>query len=244
VQQCHLKNLPGQLAVLAVAGLLLVDQRRQKGSASSSLERAAQSHTDLDVPQDGLLMRFTGVVAPALSELIRVEDIPRIRAAESFDGFFSREYRSVLGLAIVLSGRRAVAEELTQDAFLAAFRDWDRVGRLDNPGAWVRRVVANRSVSVFRRTVAEAKALILFNSQPRRDMAPELDDSMDLWREVRRLPRRQAQVVALTYLDDLPRRQVAEILECGEETVKTHLERARNTLAGRLKASREDRHGR
>ena len=173
-----------------------------------------------------------------------MEDIPIVRGVENFDGFFRREYRAVLGLAIVLSGRRSVAEELTQEAFLATFRNWERVGRLDNPGAWVRRVVANRSVSAFRRTVAEAKALLRFNSHARRDIAPELDDSMDVWREVRRLPRRQAQVVALTYFDDLPRREVAEMLGCSEETVKTHLERARSALAGRLTAPREDRHGR
>ena len=173
-----------------------------------------------------------------------MEDIPVVRGVENFDGFFRREYRAVLGLAIVLSGSRSVAEELTQEAFLATFRHWERVGRLDNPGAWVRRVVANRSVSAFRRSMAEAKALLRLNSHARRDIATELDDTMAVWREVRRLPRRQAQVVALTYFDDLPRREVAEILGCSEETVKTHLDRARNALAARLTATREDRHGR
>ncbi len=180
----------------------------------------------------------------ALSELVRVEDIPVVRGVESFDAFFRREYRAVLGLAMVLTRSRPVAEELTQEAFLATFRHWERVGRLDNPGAWVRRVVANRSVSTFRRSSAEAKALLRLNSHARRAISTDLDDGMDVWREVRRLPRRQAQVVALTYFADLPRREVAEILGCSEETVKTHLERARGTLAGRLTTSSEDRHGR
>jgi len=173
-----------------------------------------------------------------------VEEIPVVRVVENFDSFFRREFRAVLGLAIALSRSRSVAEELTQEAFLATFRHWERVGRLDNPGAWVRRVVANRSVSTFRRTAAEAKALLQLDSRPRDNVALELVEGLDVWREVRRLPRRQAQVVALTYIDDLPRREVAEILGCSEETVKTHLERARSTLAGRLMTMREDRHGR
>lgn len=173
-----------------------------------------------------------------------MEDIPVVRGVESFDAFFRREYRAVLGLAMVLTRNRPVAEELTQEAFLATFRHWERVGRLDNPGAWVRQVVANRSVSTFRRSAAEAKALLRLNSHARRAGATEPDDGVDVWREVRRLPRRQAQVVALTYFADLPRREVAEILGCSEETVKTHLERARRTLAGRLTRVREDRHGR
>ena len=72
----------------------------------------------------------------------------------------------------------------------------------------------------------------------------ELDDGLDVWNEVRRLPRRQAQVVALTYLDDLSRSAVAEILDCGEETVETHLERARRTLASRLEAPKGGSDGR
>lgn len=161
-------------------------------------------------------------------------DVPIVRGVEDFERFFRGEYRAVLGLAIVLSGSRSAGEELTQDAFLVTFREWERVGRLDNPGAWVRRIVANRSVSRFRRVAAETRALLRLNSQTRRVGHMELDDGLDVWREVRKLPRRQAQVVALTYLDDLPRREVAEILDCGEETVKTHLERARRTLASRL----------
>lgn len=173
-----------------------------------------------------------------------MEDIPIVRGVESFDEFFRREYRAVLGLAIVLSRSRPVAEELTQDAFLATFRHWDRVGRLDSPGGWVRRVVANRSVSTFRRAAAEGKARLRYQSRAHRSVSRELAGDLDVWNEVRRLPRRQAQVIALTYLDDLPRREVAEILGCSEETVKTHLERARKTLAAKLKTPNEAPYGR
>lgn len=177
-------------------------------------------------------------------ERVRVGDVPVVRGVEDFERFFRSEYRAILGLAIVLSGSRSAGEELTQDAFLVTFREWERVGRLDNPGAWVRRIVANRSVSRFRRAAAETKALFRLSSETRRESLLELDDGLDVWREIRRLPRRQAQVIALTYLDDLPRSAVAEILDCGEETVKTHLERARRTLANRLTPPTEGSDGR
>lgn len=183
------------------------------------------------------------MVASTASELIGVEDIPVVRGVESYEEFFRREYRAVHGLAVVLSKSRPVAEELTQEAFLAAFRQWDRVGRLESPGGWVRRVVANRSVSTFRRATAEAKALLRLNSRADYPTAPMTTDGMDVWKEVRRLPRRQAQVIALTYLEDLPRREVAEILGLTEETVKTHLDRARRSLTARLRPRREDPDG-
>lgn len=164
-----------------------------------------------------------------------VDDRPSVRVAESFGGFYRREYRPVLGLAIVLSGNRSVAEELTQDAFLVTLREWDRVSRMENPSAWVRRVVANSSVSRWRRAAAHARALLRLGATGGND-PPGLDIEarLDLWREVRRLPRRQAQAIALVYLDGLARRDVAEVLGCSEETVKTHLSRARTTLSERL----------
>jgi RNA polymerase sigma-70 factor (ECF subfamily) len=149
---------------------------------------------------------------------------------QDFVTFYDREIRSVLGLAYVLSGSRTGAEDLAQDAFVAAYRHWDRVGSYENPGAWVRRVAANRSISAGRRRVAEAKALLRLGVE--RTALPELSpDNEELWTAVRRLPQRQAQVIALRYWDRRSAREIAEILELSEATVKSHLQRARQTLA-------------
>ena len=64
-------------------------------------------------------------------------------------------------------------------------------------------------------------------------------ESEDIWRAVRRLPKRQAQVIALFYLEDLPIEEIAGILDRSVETVRTHLQRGRKTLALRLKTREE-----
>jgi len=163
-----------------------------------------------------------------------VEDLPVLRATESFESFYRREYRRVLGLAIVLSGNRSVAEELTQEAFLVTLRDWGRVGPMENPGAWVRKVVANRSVSWLRRVAVHTKVIVKLGQTQNNQPTLDTEVGLDLWHEVRRLPRRQAQTVALIYLNGLSRRDTAAVLGCSEETVKTHLSRAKGTLAARL----------
>ena len=56
----------------------------------------------------------------------------------------------------------------------------------------------------------------------------------EFWREVRQLPRRQAQVTALFYALDLSVADIAATLDCAEGTVKAHLFRARTVLAERL----------
>ena len=63
----------------------------------------------------------------------------------------------------------------------------------------------------------------------------ELDEGDEaFWQTVRRLPPRQAQAVALYYLEDYSVREIAEVLDCSEGTVKTHLSRARDAVARQL----------
>ena len=146
----------------------------------------------------------------------------------------------MVGLAYALSGSRWAAEDLAQDAFLAAHDRWDRISAYDQPGAWVRRVVANRSISSVRKRRSEAKALVrvAFGERP---ALPEIStDGGEFWDAVRSLPRRQAQVVALFYLEDRPVAEIAEVLEIAPGTVKKHLFDGRQALARRLGFGEED----
>ena len=65
----------------------------------------------------------------------------------------------------------------------------------------------------------------------RRLPAPLPEDAEAFWRAVRRLPTRQAQAIALHYLEDRSVKDIAIILECAEATVKVHLHRGRQALA-------------
>jgi RNA polymerase sigma-70 factor (ECF subfamily) len=163
--------------------------------------------------------------------------------AVDFDGFFRAQYRSVTGLAYVLCGDIGRAEDLAQEAFAAAHRSWPKISGYDDPGAWVRRVVANRATSLRRRRSAEERAVARLQSRRAPGNTENAIDDAAVWRAVRSLPRRQAQVLALTFLDDLDVREVARVLKCGEATVKTHLHRAKATLAQRLGLEHETEDG-
>ena len=157
-----------------------------------------------------------------------------VRPPERFEDFYVKEYSAVVGLAYALSGSRSGAEDLAQEAFLAAYSDWDRIAGYEQPGAWVRRVVANRSVSAFRRKAAEARALgraVLGHATELPDLGAS---DPEFWNAVRSLPRRQSQAVALFYLEDLSIAEVADILDMSPGTVKRHLHNGRLALARRL----------
>jgi RNA polymerase sigma factor (sigma-70 family) len=164
-------------------------------------------------------------------------EVPR-ELPSSFDDFFRAEYSRVVGLAAVLCGRAAVAEELAQDAFVSAYRHWARIAGYDDPGAWVRRVTVNLATSSLRRSAREARALARLAH--RRPEAPALPIDDEFWRTVRRLPRRQAQCVALHYLEDRSPDDIAGILGIATSTVRVHLHAARATLAARLDEQLEE----
>lgn len=150
-------------------------------------------------------------------------------ASLSFDEFYKTEWRQVLALAYSLCGSTGMAADVTQDAFMAAFDRWDRI---DNPPGWVRQVVANKAASTLRRKASETKALLRL--RPAGDVPPLFDPAAEqLWAEVRSLPKRQAQVVALHYLDGHTLDSIAGLLGLSPNTVKTHLKRAKATLAQR-----------
>jgi len=162
-----------------------------------------------------------------------VGDAPPVKAVETFENFYERELRSVVGLAYALSGSRMAAEDLAQEAFLAAHKQWDRISRYEKPSAWVRRVVANMSVSMFRKKMTEAKAIA--QMRPEQAYMPELpSEADDFWKVVRGLPKRQAQAIALHYLEGQSVREISEIIECSPNTVKVHLHKGRDRLARKL----------
>ena len=145
----------------------------------------------------------------------------------SFEDFYVAEYRQVLAFARVLTGSREHAEDVAQEAFAAALESWNG---LENPAGWVRSVVANKVRSRWRRVDAERRAVERLGSTPL--VGDELGvEAEEFWRLVRSLPKRQAQTVALFYLEDRPVSEIASILGCGESTARVHLMRGRRRLA-------------
>jgi RNA polymerase sigma-70 factor, ECF subfamily len=172
-----------------------------------------------------------GVDAADVADAAEVSEVgPWSAPVPDFDRFCASERAAVVGLAYVLCGDWGAAEDLAQDAFFAAYRQWSRLATYDHPGAWVRRVVANRAVSRRRRLSSEARAITRLALRRRPDTDPAPIDE-EVWAAVRHLPARQAQVFALTYVDDLSLDQVGGVLQISPGTAKTHLQRARAALA-------------
>jgi RNA polymerase sigma factor (sigma-70 family) len=176
-----------------------------------------------------------GVVLDISDDAARVAEgvDAELPAVVSFAAVFRSEYRGLVAIAWGLTGSRETAEDLAQEALLTLHRRLERGDVIDSPAAYVRKTCSNLAVSWIRRRMVETRALLRMGAP--QGSAPALDARDELfWSEVRRLPRRQAQVVALFYGYDMSVADVAATLEMSTGSAKTHLHRGRLTLASRL----------
>jgi len=146
-----------------------------------------------------------------------------------FDDFYRDRYARAVRLALVLTGSAAGAEDLVQDVMTAAHLKWSRIASYDSPEAWLRRAIVNRAISRHRRMAVAAKGLLKLTATARTSV--ELGESdWELWRRVRALPSRQAQIVALVYVEGLTLDGAAQVLGISLPTAKSHLARAKQRL--------------
>lgn len=160
-------------------------------------------------------------------------------AACAGDGDVEALYRdhrlSVVKLAYVLSGSWQIAEEVTQETFLRLL-DREEGDQIVNPAGWVRTVAANLARSRVRRLSAEIRAFARLSSQRREPATLDTAgvESEAFWAQVRGLPARQAQAMALHYLEDCPVAEVSDLMGIAEGTAKALLHQGRRRLADLL----------
>jgi RNA polymerase sigma factor (sigma-70 family) len=149
---------------------------------------------------------------------------------EAFSWFFTSEYPQVVRLLTIVLNDGAVAEDLTQEAFIRLHQHWGKVSRYDSPEAWVRRVALNRAFS-WRRREGKRRGLERAAAAGDERTVEPMAWRVDVLRAVRALPPRDRALVALYHLEDRPLSDVAEVLGLREGAAKVALHRARRRLA-------------
>jgi RNA polymerase sigma-70 factor (ECF subfamily) len=169
----------------------------------------------------------------------------------AFDELVRRYQRKATAVAFRLLNNRDDAMEVVQDAFLNAY---DRLASLDEPdrfGPWLLRIVGNLALN-RRRSRSLRKTVSLegpwqddedrgeLNRPDPRDQTPlEIASGRELKQLIARaideLPELQRQALVLFSMQNLPQKQVADMLGCSVEAVKWHVFTARKKLKERFK---------
>ena len=155
---------------------------------------------------------------------------------EALSALAAERYPRLLGRAMLLCGDRALAEDLVQEALVAALRTRRSFDSLNQAEQYVRRAIASRYVdSVRSESASRRRELASFDPHAVPDVAGAVGAAVDVASALRSLPPRERTCVALRYLDGLSTRETADALGLSEGSVKRYVSdgiRALNALLG------------
>ncbi len=171
---------------------------------------------------------------------------------EAFDVLVGRYQKRATSVSYRLVGSVHDALEVTQDAFLKAYRRLDTLTDPDRFGPWLLRIVTNLSLN-YRRNRSHRAVRISLDDCVQRDSDAAIDppapahSDVDptgraqarelgaaLETEIAALSEQQRTALVLFSVEQLPQREVAEIMGCSVEAVKWHVFQARKKLRERL----------
>lgn len=137
-------------------------------------------------------------------------------------------------------GDRTLAEDVTQETWLRALRDWRKKGPPDQPIAWLTTVARNILASYYRRkrpapldSVSPAEVLAALDSGR---TAESNEISAVVCHALARLPAAEAQILEAFHFEERRMSQIAATLGLSERAVEGRLRRARQRLRRELES--------
>ncbi|WP_283135117.1 SigE family RNA polymerase sigma factor [Rhizohabitans arisaemae] len=146
-------------------------------------------------------------------------------AERRFRDFVAARSPALMRLAFLLSGGdQHAAEDLLQIALAKTVARWHAV---DEPEAYVRRVLYRQQISLWRRATRRREIAV---AEPPEGVAQDATQAIHMKIVVRhalaRLTPRQRAVLVLRYFEDLPEAEVAAVLGCSVGTVRSTAHRS------------------
>ncbi len=133
----------------------------------------------------------------------------------------------------------AIAEEIVQDVFFSYYRQQDRFEQRASLKTYLVKITVHKSHDYLRswknkRHLLLEKLHIGASKQTPEAMLLAQDERATITKALFELPITYREVVILYYYQELKVKEIADILPCAENTVKTRLHRARKMLQERL----------
>ena len=166
-----------------------------------------------------------------------------VSADASLDREFEERLRDSSGLAFSIAygvlRNRSDAEEVAQDAFARAFRRFRQLRDRDRFRSWLTRMTWRLAIDRWRTDRLRTARELAIAPEPWRpsieDVAVARERSKHVWLAIDKLPEKLRLVVVLSAIEGHDTREVADLLDVPEGTVKSRLFSARKMLAGELR---------
>lgn len=152
-----------------------------------------------------------------------------VEATSDFDTWVAARGPGLLRLAYTLAGNAADAEDVVQEALARALPRWERISRVEDVDAYVRRMVVNAHTSWWRKFRRRETPV----EQVRDSVVPAPEAGADrgrVWAACRELPEPQRTAVVLRYYEQLEYAEIAELTGVREGSVRSRVSRGLATL--------------
>ena len=142
-----------------------------------------------------------------------------LEATRSFETFYDAESQTLFQRLWLVTGDRAEAEEIMQDAFLKVWERWERVGEMDDPVGYLYRTAMNLFRKRYRRAVLAIRRSI--GLAPSRDDFADAEDRDTVRRVLSTLPPRQRAALVLTEMLGFSPNEAGRALGVQASTVRS-----------------------
>jgi RNA polymerase sigma-70 factor (sigma-E family) len=146
----------------------------------------------------------------------------------TFDQFAGARLQAVLRFATALTGDPDLAKDLVQEVLIRVNGQWQKVGQLDRPEAYIRKMVVNEYLSWRRRSwrLIPSGMSSHVTGRPSPDPADGYIERQALLAELAKLSRRQRTALVLRYYEGYSDGEIAEVMGCTRSTVRGHVFKA------------------
>lgn len=157
-----------------------------------------------------------------------------------YDELASTRYPALLAYAVALTGQRATAEDLVQEALVRTFSTPRRIHSPQHAEYYVRRAIATIFIDDKRRDALFQRTQARLTTGPAEEAkAVEIDERDAVTAALLTLSPRMRACVVLRYYDDYTVRQVADTLGIASGSVKRYLHEASELLRTTLGAEED-----
>ena len=156
-----------------------------------------------------------------MSEQIAVPEaaLDELEASRTFEAFYEAEGRTLFRRLWLVTGNRAEAEELMQDAFLKVWERWDRVGGMDDPVGYLYRTAMNLFRKRYRRAALAVRRTV--GLAPSSDDFSDADDRHTVRHVLGTLPPRQRAALVLTEMLGFTSKEAGDALGVTDATIRS-----------------------
>lgn len=165
---------------------------------------------------------------------------PTAEARVFVEALFAQHHGEIYAYLVRMVRDPDLAADLTQDAFVKAYRAYDLLGRPDNPRAWLYQIAHRVALDELRRR--KIVRFVPFVGQTRgtapspERLAMDARLSGELTRALARIPERQRAALLLAEVHDLSGLELAAVLGVSHIAARALLTRARESLRQALAA--------